>query len=53
MARQVSGMKRKTLFIQPAMWERLEKLSARDGVSVSDLVRRAIVEFLRKEEKDV
>lgn len=50
MARTPSGMHRKNMYIAPEIWERLEKLAKRDGLTVSDLIRRAVVEFLKKEE---
>lgn len=44
-------MTKRTIFIEDKIWERLYRLAQRDGVKVADLVRRAIVELLRREEK--
>lgn len=42
-------MTKRTIFINDEIWKRLYDLAKRDGVKVADLVRRAIVEFLRRE----
>lgn len=44
-------MTRRTFFIADDIWKRLEIIALRDGLRISDLVRRAIAEWLRKEEK--
>lgn len=44
-------MTKKTFFMDGAVWKRLLAIAKRDGTGVSELIRRAIIEFLRKEEK--
>jgi len=43
-------MTRRTLWLDDGIWARLVALAKRDGLTVSDLIRRAIIELLRKEE---
>jgi len=43
-------MTRRVVFIKDKIWDRLKILAERDGLHVSELIRRAIVEFLKKEE---
>ena len=45
-------MIRKTVWMSTNVVERLEFICKRDGLKFSDLVRRAVIEFLKKEEKD-
>jgi len=52
MSRERSGMKRKTIFIYPSIWARLENMANKDGLTASDIIRRAIAELLKREEKD-
>ena len=51
MPRKKTDMRRRTMFISDAIWERVEKLAVVKGSGVSDLVRRAIVELLERLEK--
>jgi predicted DNA-binding ribbon-helix-helix protein len=44
-------MTKRTVFIVDEIWKRLYAIAERDGIKVADLVRRAIVELLRREEK--
>lgn len=44
-------MKRTSLFMPEQMLEKLAALSKRSGVPVSELVRRAIDAFLKKEDR--
>ena len=44
-------MTRRTIFLDEGIWDRLLKIAQRDGTRVSELIRRAIVEWLRREEK--
>jgi macrodomain Ter protein organizer (MatP/YcbG family) len=48
---EYTEMEKKTLFIAHSIWERLRVVARRDGTSISDLVRRALVEFLSRAEK--
>jgi len=48
---EYTEMEKKTLFIASSIWERLRVVARRDGTSISDLVRRALVEFLSRTEK--
>lgn len=43
-------MIRKTFWIQAEIFNRLDALAKRDGLKISDLFRRAVVEFLKREE---
>jgi predicted transcriptional regulator len=43
-------MTRRNLFINDSIWQRLVELAEKSGASVSELIRRAIIEFLRREE---
>jgi len=43
-------MTRRNIFIADGIWSRLRSLAERDGTKVSELVRRAIIEFLKREE---
>ncbi len=45
-------LQRKTFWIDTGIFERLVAISKRDGLKISDLVRRAIVEFLKREEQN-
>jgi len=43
-------MIKRSMFIADALWERLRKVAERDGCGISELVRRAIVEWLGRNE---
>ena len=43
-------MIRRSIFVGEEIWSRLKNLSVRDGLGVSELIRRAIIEFLKREE---
>ena len=45
-------MNRTTIFLPPAMQERLKALSEREGQPISMLVREAIKAYLKKKEKE-
>lgn len=42
-------MKRRHVFIDDGVWLKLIEIAKRDGVKIAEVIRRAIVEFLRKE----
>ena len=44
---------RKSLYISAEQWEKLGIVARKEDLSAADIVRRAISEYLRKEEKDV
>jgi hypothetical protein len=44
---------RKSLYISAEQWEKLGIAARKEDLSAADIVRRAISEYLRKEEKDV
>lgn len=48
---EYTEMEKKTLFIAQSIWERLRSVAKRDGTSISDLVRRALVELLSRMER--
>ncbi len=41
---------RRNVFIEDSVWERLRKLGIPRGMKVSELIRQAIYEFLKREE---
>ena len=43
------GMKKKTLWLPEDLWKQLQKLSEKTGAPVAELVRRAIIGYLKKE----
>jgi predicted DNA-binding protein len=44
-------MKKKTLWLPEDLWKRLQKLSQKTGAPVAELVRRAIIGYLKKEKQ--
>lgn len=42
-------MTRRNIFIDDVVWKKLKDLALERGTRVSDLVRRAIYEFLKRE----
>lgn len=45
-------MIRKSLFLSDGVVARLQVIIDRDGVTLSDLIRRAVAEFLAREERE-
>lgn len=45
-------LERKTFWLDTRVYKRLVALAKRDGLKTADLVRRAVVEFLRRNEND-
>jgi macrodomain Ter protein organizer (MatP/YcbG family) len=43
-------MVRKNIYVKQWVWDRLAAVAKEQGCNVSELIRRAIVEFLKKEE---
>jgi predicted DNA-binding protein len=41
-------MKKKTLWLPVELWDHLQRLSDKTGAPISELVRRAIAEYLKK-----
>jgi len=44
-------MTRRNVFIADGVWERLRVLAEQKGMRIAELIRRAIIEFLEREEK--
>ena len=42
-------MTRRNVYIADAIWERLRAVAESKGMKISELIRRAIIEFLEKE----
>jgi predicted DNA-binding protein len=47
----VYGMKKKTLWLPEELWDQLLKLSEKTGAPISELIRRAITAYLKKEKQ--
>ena len=43
-------MERKTLFMSTKIWARLQVIAEDKGATISDLIRRAVAEFLERME---
>lgn len=43
-------MTRRNVFIDDGVFKRLRAMADRDGLKVAELIRRAIIEFLKREE---
>jgi len=43
---------RRIFVIADRVWERITEVCVRDGITASELVRRAIIEFLNRDDKD-
>jgi hypothetical protein len=45
-------MKRRNFFIHDRLWEKLQAVADADGIGVSEVLRRAIVELIKREEAE-
>jgi len=48
MPRRKSDLRKHTVWLSDAVWERIEKLALEKGYTTSDLVRRALTEMLER-----
>lgn len=44
-------MSRRNFFIHDKLWDRLAAIAEEHGINVSEMLRRAVVEFIEREEK--
>lgn len=44
-------MKRRHVYFANVLLERIERLREKTGASISEIIRRAVLEYLEKEEK--